>query len=161
MRRHAGFTLLEVMLVLLLLSGIALLAVATLPAASTRPEAEKLLVMMRWAAGQAQLDGAVIRLQLHPRRGDLARLVPGEGKGDTLFKGYHWQPIDNRLARYPLPENIAFTLRQQGKVVTLPATLLFLPDGDQPPFTLQLSGPDLAASEIVSAEGEITLRELP
>lgn len=161
MQRHAGFTLLEVMLVLLLLSGIALLAVATLPSASTRPEAEKLLVMMRWAAGQAPLDGAVIRLRIDPQRGDLARLVPGESKDDTLFKGYRWQPVENRLARYQLPAGLSVTLHQQGKMVKLPATLLFLPDGDQPPFTLRLSGPDMTASEIVSAEGEITLRELP
>ncbi|ATZ10630.1 prepilin-type N-terminal cleavage/methylation domain-containing protein [Erwinia amylovora] len=161
MQRHAGFTLLEVMLVLLLFSGIALLAVATQPAASTRPEAEKLLVMMRWAAGQAQLDGAVIRLQLNPHRVDLARLAPGKTSGDSLFYGYHWQPIKNRLARFRLPGNMSFTLRQQGKVMTLPATLLFLPDGDQPPFTLQLNGADLTGSEIGAAEGELVLRELP
>lgn len=45
--------------------------------------------------------------------------------------------------------------------MTLPATLLFLPDGDQPPFTLQLNGADLTGSEIGAAEGELVLRELP
>lgn len=160
MRSHAGFTLLEVMLVLLLLSGIALLAVSTLPTASTRPEAEKLLVMMRWAAGQAQLDGAVMRLHLTPSQAELARLVPGRASGGP-YPGQRWQPVSHRLARFHLPDSFSLSLWQQGASVALPATLLFMPDGDQPPFTLRISRPDLAPSDITGNEEGIELMESP
>ncbi|WP_338544130.1 prepilin-type N-terminal cleavage/methylation domain-containing protein [Erwinia aphidicola] len=75
MPRQNGFTLLEMMMVLLLLSIIALGTIATLPAASTRPQAEKLLVMIRQAIGQPQLDGGVIRLQVSQQQATLFRLA--------------------------------------------------------------------------------------
>lgn len=161
MSREAGFTLLEMMLVLVLMGIMALAAIATLPRASTRPQAEKLLIMVRHAAAQPLLDGGVMRLQISERQVRLARLAAGSTGPDTPFTGYHWQQLSNRLAQLDLPEGMQLSAWVRGRVQPLPAALLFVPEGSQPGFTLRVSGAGMTASEIVSRDGETLLMEAP
>ncbi len=161
MPRQNGFTLLEMMMVLLLLSIIALGTIATLPAASTRPQAEKLLVMIRQAIGQPQLDGGVIRLQVSQQQATLFRLAAGHSEGETPFPGHHWQPLGKRLGQLDLPEPGQLSLIVAGRTVPLPASLLFLADGSQPAFTLRISSPGLRATRITARSGEAVLSESP
>lgn len=161
MPRHAGFTLLEIMLVMLLLSGVTLMVTSTLPQASSRPEAEKLLVMMRWASSQAQLDGGVIALQLSRQQAHLTRLVPDGSHNAGPFPGHRWQPVTHRMKSYRLPQQLSWQLEVSGQAQALPATLLFLPDGDQPAFRLHLIGDDIVPSTIRGNVDEIVLLESP
>lgn len=66
-----GFTLMEIMLVLVLLGSMATLVLKTLPSSSRElsQESDQLTVALQWAAQQAELDGKIYGLSLSPING--------------------------------------------------------------------------------------------
>lgn len=142
MRNAAGFTLLELMLVMLLLGSVAGLIVTTLPRTDGRAEADKLMITLRWASSQAENSGQAYRLLLRENGWQLFRLARGGSEQPTFLPGYHWHKLRNSLNYQRLPSAIRLQLYHQQQPLTLPAQLLFLPGGDSADlhFTLQVKG---------------------
>lgn len=152
-QRAAGFTLLEIMLVMLLLGVVAGLIVATLPSQDARQQAGRLALTLNHAAGQAATEGQFLRLEVRSDGWQLQRLAQGAVQHAAFLPGYHWQPLSHRLSHFKLPQTIRLRLLHQGRPLKLPATLLFSPDGDTPALTFELQAQDAASRFITWHNG--------
>lgn len=143
-----GFTLLEMMLVVLLIGSAASLVMMSFPADRREDAAYQL------ARFQAQLDFAVDNSQLHeqllgisiyPDRWQFNVLQRRQtaqsdsGDGDDVWRGYRWQPWQPRRlaasAQLPAAVRLELHLRDTGEGDKQPA-ILILPGGEITPFTL-------------------------
>lgn len=154
MCKAAGFTLLEIMLVLLVLGASAGLIVATLPDRDTRPLAKKLLIALRWTSEQAETEGQAYRLELRTGGWQLFRLEKGNEGEATFLPGYHWQPLTTTLGHHRLPEKTQLRVYQQTRAVALPTDLLFLPDGSVSTLTIDVVTEGSEAQRITWHEGQ-------
>jgi prepilin-type N-terminal cleavage/methylation domain-containing protein len=138
--RIQGFTLLEIMMVLLLLGVVTRLVVAALPESKTVQPLEQLQHSARWAWEQAQLEARIWRMQLNADSWQLSTLAGGEQGESGPLPGTVWHPVMGALAQGRIADG---ELRL--RATALPATLWFLPDGDM----------TVAEIEFTSASGEI------
>lgn len=153
MRKAAGFTLLEIMLVLLILGAGAGLIVATLPDRDTRPLAKKLLLALRWTSEQAEIEGQAYRLELRTSGWQLYRLEKGNDGEATFLPGYQWQPVTTTLGHHRLPEKSQLRVYQQTRALVLPTDVLFLPDGSVSSLTIDIVTEGSQAQRITWHEG--------
>lgn len=138
--RSQGFTLLEIMMVLLLLGVVTRLVVAAIPESKTVQPLEQLQHSARWAWEQAQLEARIWRMQLHNDGWQLSTLTGGEQGEIGPLPGTVWHPVVGALAQGQVTGG---ELRL--RAAPLPATLWFLPDGNM----------TAAEIEFNSASGEI------
>lgn len=126
--RSQGFTLLEIMMVLMLLGVVTRLVVAAMPESKSVQPLEQLHDSARWAWEQAQLEARIWRLHLHSDRWQLSTLTGGEAGEKGPLPGTVWHPVVGALAQGTIKNG---ELRLRGDTPhALPATLWFLPDGD-------------------------------
>ncbi|WP_349257515.1 prepilin-type N-terminal cleavage/methylation domain-containing protein [Cedecea sp.] len=148
-----GFSLLEIMLVLVLLGGLATLVIGSLPGdPPLKRHEEQLSTQLRWAAERAVQEGQVYGVAVAAREWQLVRLVRApNGEHDSYYwPGHYWQPvaIGNKPPKSTLlPEGISLrlmieehqpplrtTLHEQG----LEPQVLLMPGGEVNRFELQL-----------------------
>ncbi|PKH22205.1 hypothetical protein CIG19_12915 [Enterobacterales bacterium CwR94] len=121
---ESGFTLLEMMVVVMLLAVVARMVVTALPSPANNDALEPVRFAARWASEQAQLEGRFWRLQIYPSRWQLSVLQAGHGDEPGPFPETQWSPVNNRLAAGTLAAG-EFDLPGAA-----PLTVWFLPDGD-------------------------------
>ena len=128
--RAKGFTLLEVMLVLLLLSLSATLVVATLPGQTYRAEQEgqRLAERLSGLARLAALDGRLYGLQVQVGNWQLKTWQHGR-----------WQPLrlPGGVSEHALPVGWSLTLQVAGEASGNAPQVLILPGGEVTPFRLR------------------------
>lgn len=124
MSRCRGFTLLEMMMVLVLLGVVARFAVSIAPSPEQENPLDRLRLGAIWASEQAQIEGRIYRLQVHPQGWQIAALMADEPQMLA-------QEPPRKEARAS-GEITAGELRLliQNQPQPLPANLWFLPDGD-------------------------------
>ncbi|WP_252830405.1 type II secretion system minor pseudopilin GspH [Yersinia aldovae] len=123
-----GFTLLEIMLVLVLLGGMAKLVLATLPSSSEiNQESEQLAVALQWAAQQAEQDGKVYGLSISHDKWQLMTLNnQPHSKGESyLWPHHYWHPLDDGKLKqqHPLPGGLTLELTLQDQPIPLSTIL--------------------------------------
>lgn len=152
-----GFTLLEIMLVLVLLGGMAKLVLATLPSSSEiNQESKQLAVALQWAAQQAEQDGKVYGLSVSHDKWQLMTLNnQPHSKGESyLWPHHYWHPLDDGKLKqqHPLPGGLTLELTLQDQPIPLSTILddglinepkiIFFPGGERSLFELTLSEQD-------------------
>lgn len=150
-----GFTLMEIMLVLVLLGSMATLVLKTLPSSSRElsQESDQLTVALQWAAQQAELDGKIYGLSLSPHQWQLMTLnsQPHKRGESYLWPNHYWHPVSiGKLQQQrPLPDNLTLALALQDQPIPLNTMqdeslidepkVIFFPGGESSPFELTLS----------------------
>lgn len=156
-RRQRGFTLLEVLVVLVIISviiGFAVLAIDTGPEEQRR-EGDRIASLLELASEEAVMNGREYRVVL--RR---------HGYSFELLRDGKWQTAEDDLFRpRQLPSGLSLQLFLENREVALndeeaPETaesggLLILSSGEITPFELTLSGPSPAKVRIHSNGSEI------
>ncbi len=143
--RARGFTLLEVMLVLLLLSLGATLVVATLPGHNYRAqqEGQRLATRLSGLVRMAALDGQLYGLQVQASNWQLKTWQQGR-----------WEPL--RLPggsdEHVLPDGWSLTLHVAGDVSGNAPQVLMLPGGEVTPFRLRYVHNGQAVVEVAPDE---------
>lgn len=136
-RRHAGFTLLELVVVVLLLSiilGLVTVNLSSDDSAELRDEAQRLALLLNTAQQDAILEGQVLALALEPGGYHFMRLTDS----GTL------QPIagDELLRARELPPDIKISAFEvAGKTITeteKPSGIVLQPSGELDEFTITL-----------------------
>ncbi|HSH14094.1 MAG TPA: type II secretion system minor pseudopilin GspH [Desulfurivibrionaceae bacterium] len=157
MNKRAGFTLLEVLVVLVIISVIisfAVLAIDTGPE-ELRREGNRIASLLELASEEAVMNGREYRVVLrqHSYSFDLLQ----EGK---------WQGVEDELFRpRQLPSDLSLQLFMENQEVPLndeedpetakTAALLILSSGEMPPFELTVSGLSTTKLRIHSDGSEI------
>ncbi|HCK00066.1 MAG TPA: type II secretion system protein GspH [Serratia grimesii] len=148
-----GFSLLEIMLVLVLLGGLATLVIGALPGApSLKQHEERLSAQLQWAAERAVQEGQVYGVAVAAREWQLVKLVraPQGEHASYYWPGHYWQPVSSsnkppqptllpesvnlRLILEEHPHPLRATLQEQG----LEPQMLLMPGGEVSRFELQL-----------------------
>ncbi|MGX5079609.1 prepilin-type N-terminal cleavage/methylation domain-containing protein [Enterobacter mori] len=141
-----GFTVLEILMVIMLLGVVARMVVGVVPENKAQDPLQLWQESARWAWQQAQLEGRIWQMRLTPQNWQLFTLTgEPDGRPGPLPETF-WHPVTGGLAQGSLP---------QGKFhpatgTSLPATLWFLPDGD-------ISQPALIWRAESGAEQRLTL----
>ena len=135
--RAAGFTLLELLVVLLIIGLLVSLASLSIKQNSSRAvadEANRLYGLLRLAGEQAVFQGQELALQFN-----------GQGYVFMQLDGEAWQPIvdDQLLRERQLPQDIQLDLSLEGARVgqineQSPARIFLLSSGELTPFELSL-----------------------
>jgi prepilin-type N-terminal cleavage/methylation domain-containing protein len=124
--RCRGFTLLEMMMVLVLLGVIARYAVALVPQPQQDNPLDRLRLTALWASEQAQIEGAIYRLQLYARSWQVSAAT---GTASALSPQTQWTALKEPRARGEVASGeLRLLIKNQPQ--PLPTSLWFLPDGD-------------------------------
>ncbi|WP_145932201.1 type II secretion system minor pseudopilin GspH [Yersinia bercovieri] len=150
-----GFTLMEIMLVLLLLGSIATLVLKTLPSSSRElnQESEQLAVALQWAAQQAEQDGKVYGLSVSNHQWQVMTLnSQPHNRGESyLWPSHYWHPVNYGKLKQQrlLPDSLTLELTLQDQLIPLNTMLddslinepkvIFFPGGEHSLFKLTLS----------------------
>ena len=132
-RRHHGFTLLELVLVLMVLA-LVLAAAAPSLAGWNRGQrlqnaASSLLSASRWARSQAIVSAMPHQLEVNADAGTYRV---------SRLNGQQWEPVPGEFGRdIALPEGLSIDMRREDETV-LPA-IDFHPNGRVSPATIELS----------------------
>ncbi|HEJ9097000.1 TPA: type II secretion system minor pseudopilin GspH [Serratia odorifera] len=151
-KNSSGFSLLEIMLVLVLLGGVATLVIGALPGQpALQQHQQHLSAQLQWANERAVQEGQVYGLAVAAREWQLVKLVQTSDGGQPSYywPGRYWQPVDNgRSAQLPpLPEGASLQLLLEGHELPLSSRLhdqglepriLFMPGGEVSGFELRL-----------------------
>ncbi|QBC03374.1 GspH/FimT family pseudopilin [Enterobacter cloacae] len=166
-RKCQGFSLLEIMLVLALLGGMASLAIGMLPdRPSLRVEENKLLSRLQWASEQAVQNGQVYGLVVTKTEWQVVRLTrasKGEQTSD-YWPGRYWQAIRDagRPSVHRLAENVGLRLLLNGTEQTLAPSLhdarfepqiLLMPGGESSRFAIHLSAEGQTSQVVTYTHG--------
>ncbi|WP_414148197.1 type II secretion system protein [Erwinia sp. BNK-24-b] len=143
-----GFTLLEIMLVMVILAGLATLVVSRAPADNSRQEGERLAWSIRQVAERAELENKIYALAVFTNGLQLKVLSRQalHGEASKSWPGYYWHQA-RLMKKYPmfsLPQHMRLSLRIENKSFELqamenntqPPQLVFFPDGEIIDFTL-------------------------
>lgn len=141
-----GFTLLEMMLVVLLIGGAASLVMMSFPADRREDAAYQLArfqAQLDFAADNSQLHEQLLGISIYPDRWQFnvlqRRQSAQSDSGDEAWRGYRWQPWQPRRlaasAQLPPAVRLELHLSETGEVNKQPAVLI-LPGGEITPFKL-------------------------
>ncbi len=130
MIRERGFTLLEILMVILLLGVVARLAISLLPESSGRSPDESVSQAARWAAEQAQIEGNIYRMELQPASWQIFALIHGQDGEKGPLPETSWHPVSGQFASGHLAGG---ALETEG---AFPVNLWFLPGGEMTPAEL-------------------------
>ncbi|NJQ21832.1 type II secretion system protein [Pantoea sp. LS15] len=128
--RERGFTLLEIMMVILLLGVVARLAISLLPESSGRSPEEIVTQAARWAAEQSQIEGSIYRMELQPGSWRTFALIRGQDGEKGPLPETSWHPVSGQFAFGNLAGGV---LETEG---AFPVNLWFLPGGEMTPAEL-------------------------
>ena len=146
--RQAGFTLLEIMLVLMIMAGGAVMVMSTTGSVEERQqlsEAGRLVSLMEYASDYAAMTGSPVGLQITDS--DYLFMTPQQRK--TMPVTWQWVPF----SKGALPAQAsAFSSAWQpellinGDVAQARGTpqIIFSPDGEITPFQLRITDRDTA-----------------
>lgn len=147
-RRANGFTLVELMVVLMILALAATAVVLTIPGdeRTLRSEADRLAARLAAARDVAVIEGRSVAINFVPSGYGFERRVEGA-----------WQPLPGRaFEQHGWPGGVQFTAGEGGAA----ARIIFDRVGISPtPQTLLLSGGDAREIIRVSATGEVSRGE--
>lgn len=153
MRQH-GFTLLEMMLVILLIGSAASLVLMSFPDApqqNLQQQRNRLQAQLDFALDTRQQDGVVLGLQVQPQSWEFKFLQRQQSEGNATVAGsdvwqsYVWQTWQPRRAAMggKLPDEVSLELQLQGLQKWSSAgdkeaepEILLLPGGKVTPFTI-------------------------
>lgn len=127
MQRESGFTLLEMMMVLLLLGVMARLVIGMQPSSPAPSVVKKVHQAARWAAEQAQLEGRIYRMELDRQNWQISALGHGEDGEKGPLPGTVWYPVSAPLASGLLTEG------QLEAETVFPFSIWFAPGGEMTP----------------------------
>ncbi len=154
-----GFTLIEVLVVVVIIGVIALSVALTVGASSDRRlnrEAERLQALITYACNRAELTGR-----------ELGVVIAPDGFAFTRLGLDGWKPLpdEGELRTRHWPDTLRITLRREGRVVDLSVDteatpqLVCFSSGEMTPFTIELTLGDSASYRLDGDEdGVITLR---
>jgi len=149
-----GFTVLEILMVIMLLGVVARMVVGVIPEKKAQDPLHRWHESARWAWQQAQLEGRIWQMRLTAQRWQLLTLT-GEpaGQPGPLAETF-WHPIAGRQAQGTLSEGEFYP----ADGTSLPATLWFLPDGDisQPALIWRAGGVEQRLTLDASVMGAAT-----
>lgn len=149
-----GFTLLEMMLVVLLIGSAAILVLMSFPATQQKNMQqlrERLQTQLDLALDASQQDGIVLGLQIRPQGWEFKLLQHQKSEyssletGSNIWREYVWRPWQPRRTALggKLPQEINLELQLQYLEQWPPASsqeatpdILLLPGGEVTPFTL-------------------------
>ena len=164
-----GFSLLEIMLVLVLLGGVATLAIGVLPGPPTlQQHEERLGAQLQRAAERAMQEGQVYGLAVAAREWQLVKLVrASNGEHPSYYwPGRYWQPAQEGKAAplHRLPAGVTLQLwlegheqplsdflQQQG----LEPRILLMPGGEVSRFELRLLAENQPPRVVSLASGAV------
>nr|WP_314689460.1 type II secretion system protein [uncultured Pantoea sp.] len=135
--RCRGFTLLEMIMVMLLLAAISQWVMMRLPSTPAEHPLDRLLHSARWAAEQAQTERRIYQIHLEPQRWQTFALIPGDDGEKGPLPDTVWQPVYGSYTRGLVSEGI---LQLLSSPRTLPIMLWFMPDGDMTQASLAYIG---------------------
>lgn len=150
-RRDKGFTLLELMLVMLLLAGVASLVMLTRPGLNPHRTGDKLALELRSISQRAVLEGRVYAAVVYSNGLRMVELTRNAAQGvqSEIWPGYAWHQVSylKRRLFFTLPEEISLRLSVENNALMLNPVeasrgeepqLIFLPGGEKSDFTLGL-----------------------
>lgn len=161
-RRTRGFSLVEILVVVLiiaLMTGVAVLSLSLNSTHPVRDRAEHLAQLLRLAGEEASMQGENLALGFWQRGWHFY----------VLRAGTAWQPLDGDelLKSETLPEGYALTLILQGQQVQLEAQdktkpqVFLLASGEMEPFELVMSGAGYHSERITgNAIGEVKVQRV-
>ncbi|WP_380183844.1 type II secretion system protein [Kalamiella sp. sgz302252] len=159
-----GFTLLEIMLVMVILAGLAMLAIGRPPDERAQREGEKLALAIRGIAQRAELENRIYGIAVFTNGLRIQTLKPyaGQGQRSESWPDFAWQQASAVKKRPGLSAATRLKLSAENKSIALQAMaerqepqLLFLPDDEASEFTLELYYREEKAGEIISRNGTI------
>ncbi|MHA0902055.1 prepilin-type N-terminal cleavage/methylation domain-containing protein [Enterobacter ludwigii] len=125
-RKQKGFTLLEMMLVILLCGSITLAIKSVASEDPLQEESLRLTEILHWAEQQAQRDGHIYGLAPSQNAWQLMVLKrkPNGSHASYYWPGYYWHPVDKtNPLHHSLPESISVQLTKADALIPLPASL--------------------------------------
>ncbi|KFK91781.1 MULTISPECIES: type II secretion system minor pseudopilin GspH [unclassified Serratia (in: enterobacteria)] len=158
--RQRGFTLLEMMLVVLLIGSAASLVMMSFPAAQRNTPQQQLVrfqAQLDFALDDSQQNGRLLGIQVRPDGWEfklLQRQQPGNSAsaaGSDIWQGYFWQTWQPRRSALgsELPDDLQLELQYPGLQEWPPVNaaaaepdILLLPGGEVTPFTLVFRSKD-------------------
>ncbi|AJI95865.1 type II secretion system protein H [Yersinia ruckeri] len=155
--KACGFTLMEIMLVLVLLGSMATLVLNSLSSSrEINQETDRLAVALQWAAQQAEQDGKIYGLSVTNNTWQLMTLngQPHDKGESYLWPSHYWHPISHSKLKpqHQLPDSLSLELTLQDQPVPLSSTLddslanepkiVFFPGGESSIFELTLTESD-------------------
>jgi len=161
-----GFTLVEIMLVVVILAGLAMLAIGRPPGESAQQEGEKLALAIRRIAQRAELENRIYGIAVFTDGLRIQTLKPyaGQGQRSESWPDFAWQQASAVKKMPGLSAATRLKLSMENKSIALRAMterqepqLLFLPDDEASSFTLELYYRGEKAGEIVNRNGTIKL----
>jgi general secretion pathway protein H len=171
MTQARGFTLLEVMLVLMLLGGVAMTIIATLPTHSNLQQAdERLTAALHWVTEQTTLENRIYGMTVTQSGWQLWVLSSqrDNSRGESLYwPQRYWHTVKVRQYQQPevLPSDLILHLSITDETQTLSPIpdkadflapqLLFLPGGESPLFLLTLQEVDGMKQSISHSQQEL------
>nr|WP_113865034.1 type II secretion system minor pseudopilin GspH [Brenneria salicis]NMN91002.1 general secretion pathway protein H [Brenneria salicis ATCC 15712 = DSM 30166]RBP66496.1 general secretion pathway protein H [Brenneria salicis ATCC 15712 = DSM 30166]RLM32051.1 type II secretion system protein GspH [Brenneria salicis ATCC 15712 = DSM 30166] len=173
-RYQRGFTLLEMMLVVLLAGVAATLVVMAFPAERQNDSAWQLArfqTQLAFAADASQINELMLGVRIYPDRWQfyqLQRETSSETESDANWKGYQWRPWRPYRVNpsATMPDSLRFELLQvngkkaqkrRGKDNDAP-DILILPGGEITPFRLLLKAEDKSLSNWLEVDGNGMMR---
>lgn len=152
--RQQGFTLIEVMLVMVIAAVAAMAVITFLPErASQQRFGERFRALLEYAADRAVYTHQPVGIALSEGHYQLLQLAsPGERSKRLI-----WMPLES--GRYPgsglFPDELEVALNGQPlpPVISLVPQVLFLPDGEASVFTLSFTHPVTGKGYILSSSG--------
>lgn len=153
-RREWGFSLMEMLVVLILIavvSGLAALSLSSSSDRRTKEETERLQEVMQLAADEAVMEGTEMGAYLTPQGYEFLRYDPDKRE---------WQHLtDAAFAPHELPGGITLALTLGQGAIKLPTAkdnqdhhpaLLFLSTGETTAFRVVLSAPSVAGYTLLT-----------
>ncbi len=159
--RARGFTLLEVLVVMLIIGVLISFAVLSISRGDTslQDEAQRLAALIRLAGQEAVSQGQEFAVELE-----------SDGYAFVTFDGEKWQPVagDELLRRRELPQDLVIDVELEGEHLTLagqaqeeeketPPRIFLLSSGEMSPFdlTLRKSGAGGGYHITATARGDV------
>jgi general secretion pathway protein H len=150
--RSCGFTLVEILVVVVIIGVLALAVVLSVGSGSERRlarEAERVQALIGYACNRAELTGREIGILLDPA---------GYGFAQLDLDGWQALPASGELRRRAWPGSLRIELRREGRLVDLAQAdgavprLVCYSSGELTPFRLELALGDAPVSYRIEGE---------
>ncbi|MCX8958082.1 prepilin-type N-terminal cleavage/methylation domain-containing protein [Erwinia psidii] len=165
-RYSRGFTLLEVMLVMMLLAGLATLIISTPPTKDVRWVGEEIALELRTITHRSVLEHRLYAAVVYRDGIQQLLLTRADDRGvqSELWPEYYWHQVRHVRKKFSgrLPTDITLTLNVENSELTLQAMdnsesqqpqLIFQPDGESSDFIITLFHRGKSIGQIIHQRG--------